>query len=103
MKSERSATAAPCAVAPGPKAISLIPALNREVGYLMIGCSQRLHNRCSFRSPPNTKRTSVVSSNPETPVDPRVLEQKRQQINKLIEEVAKLSDSQLSPQEYYAE
>lgn len=44
-----------------------------------------------------------MSTTPENPVDPRLLEQKRREINRLVEEVAKLSESSLSPPEYFAE
>ena len=44
-----------------------------------------------------------MSSNPGPKVDPNLLEQKRRQINRLVEEIARLSDSQLPPLEYYAE
>jgi len=44
-----------------------------------------------------------VSTTPENPVDPRLLEQKRREINRLVEEVARLSESTLNPPEYFAE
>lgn len=44
-----------------------------------------------------------MSSNPEAQVDPKVLEQKRQQILRLVEEISKLSESQIPPQDYWAE
>ncbi len=44
-----------------------------------------------------------MSSDAEIPVDAKVLEQTRKRINQLIEEIARLSDSQMAPPEYYAE
>ena len=37
------------------------------------------------------------------PVDPQALEEKRQQINRLIEEIARLAESQVAPPEFCAE
>ncbi len=44
-----------------------------------------------------------MSADAEIPVDAKVLEQTRKRINQLIEEIARLSDSQMAPPEYYAE
>jgi hypothetical protein len=44
-----------------------------------------------------------VSANPEPRVDPATLEEKRQQINRLIDEVARLAESTLGPAEFFAE
>ena len=44
-----------------------------------------------------------MSTNPEQQVDPRILEQKRQQINRLVEEVSKLSEANLNPPDFFAE
>lgn len=40
---------------------------------------------------------------PQTPVDPGQVEQARRQINRLAEEIAQLSEADLSPPEYYGE
>jgi hypothetical protein len=44
-----------------------------------------------------------VSVSPEPQVDPRTLEQTRQQINRLRDEVARLSESDIEPTNYYGE
>jgi hypothetical protein len=44
-----------------------------------------------------------VSTVPDPQVDPRTIEQTRQQINRLREEVARLSESDLTPANYYGE
>jgi len=44
-----------------------------------------------------------VSTVPDPQVDPRTIEQTRQQINRLREEVARLSESELTPANYYGE
>lgn len=44
-----------------------------------------------------------MSANPEPRVDPATLEEKRQQINRLIDEVARLAESTLGPAEFFAE
>ena len=44
-----------------------------------------------------------MSTTPENPVDPRILEQKRREINRLVEEVAKLAESNLNPPDFFAE
>ena len=44
-----------------------------------------------------------MSTVPDPQVDPRTIEQTRQQINRLREEVARLSESELTPANYYGE
>lgn len=44
-----------------------------------------------------------MSANPEPRVDPATLEEKRQQINRLIDEVARLAESTLGPTEFFSE
>jgi hypothetical protein len=44
-----------------------------------------------------------VSAGPEPQVDPRTIEQTRQQINRLRDEVARLSETDIDPAQYYGE
>jgi len=44
-----------------------------------------------------------VSAGPEPQVDPRTIEQTRQQINRLRDEVARLSETDIEPAQYYGE
>lgn len=44
-----------------------------------------------------------MNAEPEAPMDPQVLEQTRRRINQLIEEIARLTESNVPPSDYYAE
>src|SRR5258708_37087575 len=44
-----------------------------------------------------------MSAGPEPQSDPRTIEQTRQQINRLRDEVARLSESDIEPANYYGE
>src|SRR4051794_28120000 len=47
---------------------------------------------------------SIVSAGPNPPqIDVNLIEQTRRQINRLVEEVARLSEQELPPTEYYGE
>jgi hypothetical protein len=44
-----------------------------------------------------------VNVGPDPQIDPSQIEQARRQINRLAEEIAQLSEMELSPPEYYGE
>lgn len=44
-----------------------------------------------------------MSTNPEPPINPQMIEQARRQVNRLADEIARLSEADLEPPDYYRE